>query len=301
MSASRWARKWSSLKEQCQTRPYVLVFVIALGMVVVSPLLWLSLRRSGRAVAQPNLPPAHDASPSRRHSPPTPPPSASPTLSPPPPWAPPHTAAPLGPGTRGPEVLALEQRLVALNYMVGAVDGVFDAATAHAVIAFQKVEGLGRTGAADAPTIARLGAAAAPAPATAIPPDHLEVDLARQVVLVVRAGKVAATLATSTGSGSLYRHEGRRYRADTPMGTFSITWKYPGWRDSRFGRLYKPSYFNDKEGVAFHGYPQVPPVPASRGCVRLPMVFADWFYDQASPVGMTVVVYGAQGPPSPSG
>ena len=46
----------------------------------------------------------------------------------------------LRPGSGG-----LEQRLAALHYWVGVVDDVYDADTAHAVTAFQKVMGLNVT------------------------------------------------------------------------------------------------------------------------------------------------------------
>ncbi|MEO7803439.1 MAG: L,D-transpeptidase family protein, partial [Actinomycetota bacterium] len=53
---------------------------------------------------------------------------------------------------------------------------------------------------------------------------------------------------------------------------------------------YKPSYFNG--GIAFHGNGSVPAYPASHGCVRLPMPFADWFFNNASSIGTVVYVYG---------
>ena len=41
---------------------------------------------------------------------------------------------------------------------------------------------------------------------------------------------------------------------------------------------------------AIHGYPSVPPYPASHGCVREPMWVADWVYDQSF-VGERLYVY----------
>src|SRR5262249_1517561 len=50
-------------------------------------------------------------------------------------------------GARGGAVVTLQQRLAALHYFdVSAADGVFGQNTYHAVIAFQKVQGLGRDG-----------------------------------------------------------------------------------------------------------------------------------------------------------
>ena len=48
------------------------------------------------------------------------------------------------------------------------------------------------------------------------------------------------------------------------------------------------SYFN--QGIAFHEYPDVPPYPASHGCVRVPVPEAHEVYDFAA-IGTAVLVY----------
>src|SRR5207248_11116816 len=81
--------------------------------------------------------------------------------------APRPPAAPLpglGIGSRGPEVLALEQRLSELHYDPGAIDGAFDSSTAFPVVAFQKVTGMARTSRATDDVVAALQAATGPAP-----------------------------------------------------------------------------------------------------------------------------------------
>ncbi|MGQ0680255.1 MAG: L,D-transpeptidase family protein [Actinomycetota bacterium] len=193
------------------------------------------------------------------------------------------------PNSAAPDVLALEQRLSQLGYLVGKVDGTLDGATKHGITAFQKVEGLERTGRADGATLARLQSAVTPPPRFTSPPDHFEVDIPRQVVLVVRGGRVSAIVPTSTGNNKLFTSQGYTRRAVTPNGQFQINFKRNGWRDAPLGRLYRPAYFNG--GIAFHGSTSIPTSPASHGCIRLPMAFADWFADNA-PVGMTVYVYG---------
>ncbi|MGH9284035.1 MAG: L,D-transpeptidase, partial [Acidimicrobiales bacterium] len=97
-------------------------------------------------------------------------------------------------------------------------------------------------------------------------------------------------LSTSTGNNRKFTSEGHTRRAVTPNGTFTVAYKRQGWRKSPLGLLYRPAYFNG--GIAFHGAPSVPATAASHGCVRLPMPFADWFAEVASPVGTTVHVYG---------
>ncbi|MGQ0679119.1 MAG: L,D-transpeptidase family protein [Actinomycetota bacterium] len=217
------------------------------------------------------------------------PPEPSPSPSPEPSPTPSPVDKTMKVGSNGPEVLQLEQRLAELRYLSGKVDGTFDSSTRHGLIAFQKVEGLQRSGVGDAPTLARLAVAGVPAPRFTTPAEHLEVDVARQVVFVVRAGAVSEILPTSTGTNKLFTNGGWTRRAVTPNGVFKISRKINGMRISPLGELYKPSYFNG--GIAFHGSPSVPTGPASHGCVRVPMPFATGFFDNASPIGMTVYVH----------
>lgn len=228
-----------------------------------------------------------DDVPPRREPPVEPSPSPSPTVQ----------DGTLRVGSKGPEVQALEQRLSDLKYLVGKVDGVFDSSTRHGVIAFQKVEGLNRSGTGDGPTMQRLPAASTPAPKYSSPANHLEVDIPKQTVYVVRGGAVSAILPTSTGSNKNFTNGGWTRRAVTPNGRFTVSRKINGMRISPLGELYKPSYFNG--GIAFHGSGSVPTYPASHGCVRLPMAFADWFFDEAAPVGMVVFVHGGPTGPNP--
>lgn len=216
---------------------------------------------------------------------------APPVVVPPPvvPVGPPVQVPVVIPNPSGPEVLALEQRLSQLGYRVGNVDGVLDGATKHGITAFQKWEGLDRNGQADGATLGRLASAQTPTPRFSTPPDHIEVDIPRQVILVVRGGRVTDVVPTSTGNNKLFTSQGYTRRAVTPNGQFQIFFKRNGWRKAPLGELYRPAYFNG--GIALHGSRSVPTSPASHGCVRVPMAFADWFADNA-PIGMVVYVYG---------
>lgn len=195
-------------------------------------------------------------------------------------------------GSSGPQVLALEQQLSDLHYVLGAVDGVFDSSTAHGVMAFQKVERLRRTGRADEATLARLATASVPAPLYITPSYHLEVDIPRQVVLVVRDGIVTHILPAVTGNGKKFFNPqtNRMATATTPNGRYKINRKIKGLRISPLGQLWWPNYFNG--GIALHGSPSMPAFPASHGCVRLPMQFAEWFHRSIADMGTTVYVYG---------
>jgi lipoprotein-anchoring transpeptidase ErfK/SrfK len=161
-----------------------------------------------------------------------------------------------------------EQRLADLGYWTGRIDGRWDVASRHALIAFQKVEGLKRTG--------RLEA-------------HVEVDLIRQVLFIVDdAGTITRILPVSTGNGKPFRSEGWTRDAITHPGRYKVYIKIPGWKKSPLGRLYYPVYF--MVGTAIHGYPSVPVKPASHGCIRIPMFAAKEFY-KMTPMEMPVIVH----------
>lgn len=85
-------------------------------------------------------------------------------------------------------------------------------------------------------------------------PDHVEIDIARQLVLVIRGGEVAHILHTSTGKRS----------TPTVRGVFTV---YEKRNVRQANRMYRPVFFH--RGYAFHGYPEIPTYPASAGCARM--------------------------------
>ena len=215
-----------------------------------------------------------------------------------PPAAPPtvttRTAAAAQPvlrlGSRGGAVVTLQRRLAALHYFdVGAADGVFGAGTYHAVVAFQKVQGLTRDGVVGPTTWARLARPYVPAPRYRLATASLEVNLAKQVVYYVRDGTVQRILDSSTGSGAWYYSQGRWARAITPTGRFHIYWRYSGgWQPGPLGSMYRPNYFYG--GYALHGMTSVPAYPASHGCVRITVPAMDRMWSSLR-VGMPVAIY----------
>ena len=181
-----------------------------------------------------------------------------------------------------------EQKLSDLGYWTGPLDGVLDAGSKQALIAFQKVEGRPRTGRLTRDDLQALRTANRPVPLET-GYAHLEIDLSRQVVFSVDGnGSVSRILPVSTGTGKSFTSEGRTRRAITPTGRFTITHKIAGWRKSPLGLLYYPSYIVG--GVAIHGNPSVPVYPASHGCIRIPM-FAAKEFSELNPVGTIVIVY----------
>jgi lipoprotein-anchoring transpeptidase ErfK/SrfK len=203
----------------------------------------------------------------------------------------------LGPGASGPAVLAVEQKLASLRYDPGSVDGRYDSTTAFAVTAFQKVNGMARTGRATDEVVAALQSAGQPA--AMVPTgggNRVEVDLKRQVLFLYQGGSLVRTLPVSTGSGQRYCVDGQCDRAVTPGGSFRIGRKILGDHVSKLGHLYNPLFFNG--GIAIHGEPAVPSYPASHGCVRIPMADSLWFYNTVS-TGTPVYVLGGAAAPVP--
>lgn len=199
------------------------------------------------------------------------------TSAPAPPEPPP--AEVLRRGDSGQHVSELQQQLSDLGYWLGTVDGSYGFTTQQAVLAFQKAEGLARDGIAGPETRRRLESAGRPT-ARSDSGDLIEVDLTRQLVLVVSGGEVVHALNTSTGKPG----------TPTPAGRFTINRQIDGWREAPLGTLYRPKYFNG--GIALHGYPSVPAYPASHGCTRLSNAATDmlWASGRAE-IGTPVWVY----------
>ena len=196
-------------------------------------------------------------------------------------------------GSRGGAVVALQHRLIALHYFdVSTADGVFGQNTYHAVIAFQKVQGLSRDGVVGPATWARLAKPYAPAPRYRLATTSLEVNLAKQVIYYVRNGTIQRIIDASTGSGAWYYSQGRWARAITPTGRFHIYWRYGnGWQAGPLGSMYRPNYFYaGYAGYAVHGMTSVPAYPASHGCVRMTVPTMDRMWSSLW-VGMPVAIY----------
>jgi peptidoglycan hydrolase-like protein with peptidoglycan-binding domain len=203
-------------------------------------------------------------------------------------------------GEAGPEVTALQRRLAELGYWIGnEPSGTFDGNTTQAVYAFQKAEGLPTSGKGDAATRQRLATAARPKPASPAG-DLIEIDKARQLLMVVRGGQAQHVFNISSGTERTYTYGGRKRVANTPEGRFAIFREVDGYHESHLGRLYRPKYFHPR-GIAFHGSPFVPPYPASHGCVRMTNAAIDFLWSQnLAPRGAAVWVYGTS-PPGKAG
>ncbi len=121
--------------------------------------------------------------------------------------------------------------------------------------------------------------------------DLIEIHRDRGVLLIVRDGRTRWALHTSTGTGERYTQpDGDVAVADTPAGTYEISWQVDGWRDAPLGRLWRPRYFHP-DGLAIHGFPEVPARPASHGCAQVSIEAMNMIWERGlAPVGSTVVV-----------
>ncbi len=182
-------------------------------------------------------------------------------------------------GTTSQTVADLARQLAALHYAVPSFSATFGNDFQETVWAFQKVQGMERTGAVDAAFWARLAQPRIPQPRYREPASHIEVDKTRQVLYLVRNGQITLISPVATAGIAGYH---------TPEGRFAIYEKRTGWDHSPLGVLWNPMYFVG--GYAIHGGDPVPPYPASHGCVRVPdFVISRLFYSE--PYGEAVFVY----------
>ncbi|MDO5683609.1 MAG: peptidoglycan-binding protein, partial [Propionibacteriaceae bacterium] len=164
--------------------------------------------------------PTQPAAPSPSVVPPNPAPTKVPAAS---------VVANLKLGSKGSEVVALQNRLNQLGFWVGPADGDFGGQTRQAVIAAQKAAGIptdGVVGPITATALSRGITLKSRAGGTG-----LEVDKARQLLLVVQDGNVVRFYNTSTGGNYTYWNpgSGRYETAETPSGTFTVGRSVEGW------------------------------------------------------------------------
>jgi lipoprotein-anchoring transpeptidase ErfK/SrfK len=187
------------------------------------------------------------------------------------------------------DVAAVQRKLADLKYYVGPIDGEAGYAMASAVMAFQKVQGLGADGAVGEQTLAALDNPKQPSLQGGAS-NRVEVDLTKQVLYYVEGGALTRIMPVSSGSGASYTtSSGGTARSLTPVGSYAVQRKIPGTRVADLGELYDPMYFY--QGWAIHGSNSVPAYPASHGCIRVTRSDALWLYPRV-PVGFPVAIYG---------
>ncbi len=161
-----------------------------------------------------------------------------------------------GQGAGGTKVMLLQRELLDLGYAV-PVNGSYDEGTSRAVLAFRKVNNLGRDGYATTSVYDRLlrrkGAFKLRHPEAG---KHVEFDWSRQVVVLAQGGKPWRVYHASSGKPS----------TPTVFGSYRFYSKTPGTNTKG---MVDSNYFI--RGYAIHGYPEVPSYAASHGCIRVPI------------------------------
>lgn len=201
-------------------------------------------------------------------------------------------AADLKTGSQGDQVKALQKRLNELGFWLGPEDGDFGSQTRQAVIAAQKAAGIPTDGVVGPITAEALSKGITLKPKSTS--GHvLEVDKARQLLLVVEDGVVTRYYNTSTGGNYTYYNpgSGKYESAATPSGKFTVSRRVEGWDPGYLGAIYRPYYFNG--GIAVHGTnSDVTDTPESHGCVRLALPAMDEIIRAGQiKVGTSVWVY----------
>ncbi len=204
----------------------------------------------------------------------------------------------LGLGSRGAAVQAVQERLIELKYDISEAEGQFGDQTYHAVMAFQKANGLSRTGRVGSQMLAALQTATDLEPMLpAGGAKRVEVDLKRQILMIWDNNELYRVISISSGNNQDFcsydpeTEETSCDKAVTPTGSYRIQRRWVGWRESRLGEMYNPLYFTG--GFAIHGSTSVPGTPASHGCVRVPMVTAEWLPGVLEN-GVPIYVFGAK-------
>jgi cell wall hydrolase len=185
------------------------------------------------------------------------------------------------------QVKEAERRLAELGYWTGPIDGRFDDGTRAALIAFQKWEGREITGKLTNAELEAIRNGSGPRPRDT-GYEHVEVDVDRQVLMLVKDDDSVRVLPVSTGNDKEFMDEGQMSVAYTPRGRFVVYDKTYGWENGQLGSVYYANYISG--GVAIHGYLSVPNQPASHGCIRIPM-FAAREVSELLPNGTIVLVY----------
>lgn len=110
---------------------------------------------------------------------------------------------------------------------------------------------------------------------------RIVVDLLTQMAYVYRADQLVGASTISTAKHGMV----------TPLGFWSILEKHRFYRSKKYENAPMPFMQRiDGYGIAFHGGAN-PGYPASHGCIRLPMKFAEKLYGLTS-VGSKVVIEG---------
>jgi L,D-transpeptidase ErfK/SrfK len=179
---------------------------------------------------------------------------------------------------QGPDVMAVQRRLIALGFYTGAFNGIYDAATHQGVINFQSKNGLKADGIVGPMTWTALGIGEVQWGGGRY---HIGIDTQRNILSLYDQGRISATFPVATGKPS----------TPTPLGDWVIIEKLPdpgGPFGTAWMRLSVPS-----GGFAIHGNddPASIGTSVSHGCIRMKNADATELYNTV-PLGTLVTITG---------
>ena len=182
----------------------------------------------------------------------------------------------LGPGQCGRVVKGFRKALNRMAF-VPARSRCFKGKMERAVLAYRKLNGLGRSARATRHVVKRVfnlkGSYRVRRPGLG---DHVEAPLSRQVLVFARGKKPYAIFPIASGAPA----------TPTILGTYSFYRKDAGY--NAIG-MYYSSYFI--RGYAIHGYQSVPNYPASHGCLRTFIADQPRIYNLTR-LGMPIYTFG---------
>jgi hypothetical protein len=191
----------------------------------------------------------------------------------------------LGPGSHGPAVKRLQERLNYLHYYSGRPDGQYGPNTEEAVWAFKEAQGVQTKINPNNLTRAMKRALVHPRQPQVLVPKggswRVEVHLALGYLVLYKHNVPELISHVSPGGGYYYPCPGDPKAtcgpAITPDGNYRAHWFAPGWVKVPLGEMYNPVFFIGGS-YAIHGDTIVPLYAASHGCVRIPMFIANFFH-----------------------
>lgn len=182
----------------------------------------------------------------------------------------------LRPGQCGRVIRAFRKALNDLA-MVPSSNTCFDGKMQRAVLAYRKLNSLGRSPVASKKVVRKIfkreGGYEVRRPGLG---DHMEAPLSKQVLVFAKGKRPYAIFPIASGAPV----------TPTILGTYSVYWKDPGYNSLG---MYYSSYFI--RGYAIHGYKSVPNYPASHGCLRTFIADQTRIYDLTF-VGQPIYLYG---------
>ena len=182
----------------------------------------------------------------------------------------------LRPGQCGRVIRAFRKALNDLA-MVPSRNTCFDGKMQRAVLAYRKLNALGRSPVASKSVVRKIfkrqGRYVVRKPGLG---DHMEAPMSRQVLVFAKGKRPYAIFPIASGAPA----------TPTILGTYSVYWKDPGYNSLG---MYYSSYFI--RGYAIHGYKSVPNYPASHGCLRTFIADQPRIYGLTY-VGQPIHVYG---------